>query len=76
MGGAWSTHRRDKDAHKIVVANLKVKYHLGANHRQGNNTKMYLNKTGFESAGWIHLAQNRDQCQTLVNTAVNFMNTA
>jgi len=31
-----------------------------------------LQKWGCEDANWIHLAQNRDQWQALVNTVMNF----
>jgi hypothetical protein len=37
-----------------------------------HNIKMDLVEIGWEGAEWIHLAQDRDQWRTLVNTAMNF----
>jgi len=31
---------------------------------------MYLKETGYESVGWIQLAQDRVQWQALMNTAM------
>jgi sarcosine oxidase delta subunit len=33
--------------------------------------KMHLTHTGWEGVEWIHLAQNRDWWQVLVNTVMN-----
>jgi hypothetical protein len=33
---------------------------------------MDLREIGWEGVGWIHLAQDRDQWQSLVNTIMNF----
>jgi hypothetical protein len=37
------------------------------------NIKMYLREVGYNSVHWIHLAQNRDKYQTLVNTVMNIL---
>jgi hypothetical protein len=34
-------------------------------------TFMDLREVGWESVGWIHLDQDRDQCRDLVSTVVN-----
>jgi hypothetical protein len=34
--------------------------------------KLYLKELGLEMAGWVHLAQDRDQRRALVNTVMNF----
>jgi hypothetical protein len=39
-------------------------------HRLGN-IKMDLRKPGSSGMDWIHLTQDRDQWQTLVNTVTN-----
>jgi len=39
--------------------------------RWNNNTKMNLRETEQEGVDWIHLAQNRDQWQGLVNMVMN-----
>jgi hypothetical protein len=36
----------------------------------GENIRMYLREIGWEGVGWIHLAQDRDQWQTLVNAVM------
>jgi len=33
--------------------------------------RMYLRKRGWEGGDWIHLGQDRDQRQTVVNTVMN-----
>jgi len=33
--------------------------------------RMDLNEVGWEGAGWIHLAQDRDKWLALVNTVMN-----
>jgi hypothetical protein len=35
------------------------------------NIGMDLRETEWEDVDWIHLAQHRDQCWTLANTAMN-----
>jgi hypothetical protein len=39
--------------------------------RWGDNIKMDLREIGFGDMDWIHLAQNRDRWQALVNTVIN-----
>jgi hypothetical protein len=36
-----------------------------------NNIKKDLKPIGWEDVGWIHLAQDRDQWQALVDTVMN-----
>jgi len=40
--------------------------------RWENNIRMDLKKIVWEGVDWMHLAQNRDQWQALVNTVMNF----
>jgi hypothetical protein len=37
-----------------------------------DNIKMELRELGWGGMDWIHLAQDRDQWSTLVNTVMNF----
>jgi hypothetical protein len=37
-----------------------------------DNIKMELKVIGYDDVDWIHLAQDRDQWQTLVNMSINF----
>jgi hypothetical protein len=39
-------------------------------HRWENNIRMDVREIGWEAVGWMHLAQDRDQWQTLVNLQV------
>jgi hypothetical protein len=39
--------------------------------RTGKMDKSDLNKIGREGVDWIHLAQDRDQWQALMNTVMN-----
>jgi hypothetical protein len=38
-----------------------------------DHIKMNLRETGCQDRGWMHLAQDRDQWQALVNTVMNFV---
>jgi hypothetical protein len=40
-------------------------------HRWEDNIKIDLRKIGWEGVDWMHVAQNRDQWQILVNTEMN-----
>ena len=40
-------------------------------HRWVNNIKMDFEDVGGEGTDWIHLAQDRDRWQTLVNAVMN-----
>jgi hypothetical protein len=37
------------------------------------NIKINPTETGYVEVDWIHLAQDRDQCWELVNTAINLL---
>jgi hypothetical protein len=41
-------------------------------HRWDDNIRMDLIEIGWENVDWIHLAQNRDQWQALVNMIMHF----
>jgi hypothetical protein len=40
--------------------------------RWEDNIRMYLGEIWWEVVDWIHLAQNRNQWQSLVSTVMNF----
>jgi hypothetical protein len=64
MSGTCSTHgRHEKEWQRILVENLKGRYHLEnlGIYRRINNTEMNLREIGWEGVDWIHLAQDRDQ---------------
>jgi hypothetical protein len=41
-------------------------------HGLWDNIKMNIRESGWGGMDWINLAQDRDQCKTLVNTVMNF----
>jgi hypothetical protein len=48
--------------------NLKGRDHsIDLRHRQEDNIRMNLSETGWKGVDWMHLVQDRDQWQTLVN---------
>jgi hypothetical protein len=55
---------------KFWLKNLKRK--LGRyRHRWQGNIRIDLREIGWEVVDWIHLAEDRDQWRTVVNTAMN-----
>jgi hypothetical protein len=55
------------------LENLEGREHLEDPGVDGNLAKirMYLRETEWEVVNWIHLAQDRDQWRTLMNTVMN-----
>jgi hypothetical protein len=61
-----------RGAYNILVGRPKGRRPLGRPRRRWeDNVKMDLRETGFGNVGWIHLAQDRDRWQALVNTVMN-----
>jgi hypothetical protein len=61
------------NAYKILVGKPDVKRPLRRpRHRWDDNIRMNVREIGWEGVDWIHLAQGRDQWQTLVNMVINF----
>jgi hypothetical protein len=62
-----------RSAYKILVGKLERKRPLVKPGRRWKcNIRMDLREIRWEGAGWIHLAQDKDQWRTLVNTLTNF----
>jgi hypothetical protein len=58
--------------YKILVGKPEGKRSLGRlKHRWEDNIKIHLTEIGWEGVYWIHLVQDRDQWQALVNTVIN-----
>jgi hypothetical protein len=73
MGGACSMHGEMRNAFKIMVGKPEGKRPLGKpKHRWEDVIKMDLREIGFGTVDWIHLAQDKDWWQMLVNTTMNF----
>jgi hypothetical protein len=71
MGGACLKHARDDKVMQISIVYPKRKRQLGIQrHIWEDNIEMYLKYIGFEGVNWIQVAQDRMQCQKLVNTVM------
>jgi hypothetical protein len=55
------------EVNTILISHAKI-----LRYRWENNIKMDLQEIGLESVDWVHLAQDRDQWHTLVNTEMEF----
>jgi hypothetical protein len=73
MGRACATHGgRKRNSYRVLVGNTEGKRLLGRSRcRWENNIKMDLREMGWCGMDWIHLAQDRDQWQALVNMVMN-----
>jgi hypothetical protein len=61
-----------RNVYKILVGKSQGKRPLGRlNHRWEGNILMDLRETEWEGVDRIHLAQDRDQWQALVNMVMN-----
>jgi hypothetical protein len=62
-----------RNAYRTLLGKPEGKRPLGTpRHRWMDNIKMNLREIGLDGMEWIHLAQDRDQWRSLVNTAMNF----
>jgi hypothetical protein len=63
-----------RNANKILVGKLEGKRPLGRPRcKWEDNIRMNLRELGWEGVDWIHLVQDRDQLQALVNTVMNLL---
>jgi hypothetical protein len=61
-----------RNAYSILVVKSEGKRTLERPKcRWEDNIRTDLREVGMEDLGWIHLAQDRDQWQPLVNTVMN-----
>jgi len=72
----WVAHIACMGVVRIVYAtligNAEMTITLGRpRHRWEDNIRLDLRETGWEGMDWIHLAQNRNQQQTLMNMVMN-----
>jgi hypothetical protein len=64
-----------RNTYKILVRKCDGKKPLGrCKCRLEDNIKMDLRETGWESTDWVHLVQDKDQWQALVNMVMDFWN--
>jgi hypothetical protein len=61
-----------RKVYSVLVGKSEGKRPLGRpRHRWEDGFRMDLRETGYGGVGWIHLAQDRDQWQVLVNAVMN-----
>jgi hypothetical protein len=61
-----------RNAYKILVGKPDGYRPLGGHKRKWeDNIRMHLGERGRDGVDWTHLAQERDQWRTLVNTVMN-----
>jgi hypothetical protein len=61
-----------RNALKILVRKLERKRQFGRlGHRWEDNIRMDLMEMAWEGVDWMHLIQDRDQWQDLVNMTMN-----
>jgi hypothetical protein len=70
MDGASSMHKKLKSAYTILV--LKGRDHLGDLRHQWRIILKWILKKVYKNMERIHMAQNKDQWQTLANMIINF----
>jgi hypothetical protein len=67
----WAVHvarmGRMRKGYKILVGKPEGRHRR----RWEGNVRMDLREMGWEGANWIHLAQDSDQWEAVVNTVVN-----
>jgi hypothetical protein len=72
----WAGHvarmGEGRGIYMVLVGRLERKRPLGRPRRRWeNNIKMDLREIGIDGANWIHLAEDRVQWRTFLNTVIN-----
>jgi hypothetical protein len=63
-----------RNTYKILVTRPEgERSHGRPRHRWEDNIRMDLRAIGWEGVDWIHMAQDRDQWQAVVNTVMNVL---
>jgi hypothetical protein len=71
MDGVCSTHGEIINAYKMLVGMTEVERPLGISKQDWeDNIKMYIRKIEVEDVSWIHLAQDRDRWQAVMDLRV------
>jgi hypothetical protein len=72
MGKACNMHGEKRNAYRILVGKPEKKRPLvRTRHRWEDNIKIYLTEEGWVGRDRIHLAEDREQWRTFVNTEMN-----
>jgi len=72
MGEECSTHGDVRHAYGILVGKPERKRPLGRPRCRWEYIRMDHRKIWWKGVDWMHVAQDRDQFQALVNTVMNF----
>jgi hypothetical protein len=73
MGGACSTDGRDEMHTKFWFQTLKGRDHMEGLCVVGGDINIDVPEIGWEVVNWIHLAQDRHQWRTFINTMMNLL---
>jgi hypothetical protein len=60
-----------KNANQFLVRKLEEKRSFRRPRHRWGDTIVYHGEIGRQGMDWLHLAENRDQWQALVNTVMN-----
>jgi hypothetical protein len=72
MGKAWSMQGEEMNLYRTFMEKPEEKRPIGRPRRRWkDNIKMDVREIGWSGMDCINLAQDRDQRQALVNTAMN-----
>jgi hypothetical protein len=72
MGRTCSTNGERGNVYRILVRKPEGRRPLGRPRRRWvDNIKMDFREIAWDGIDWIHLAQDRDQWRSLVNTVLN-----
>jgi hypothetical protein len=72
MGGACSIHGGERNLYKILVGKPEGKRLIKRPRCRGDDSiKIDVMVIGFRGMDWIHVAQDRDQWQAVVNIIIN-----
>jgi hypothetical protein len=61
-----------RNAYRILLENPKGRTPFGRYRHRREDSRMDVREIGWEVVSWIHLARDRDQCWTFVDTVMNF----
>jgi hypothetical protein len=63
---------KERTVYEVLLGKPEREGPLGRPRRRWEDgIRMDLRETGWESVDWIQLAQDRDQCQAIVNMVMN-----
>jgi hypothetical protein len=73
----WAGHMahmgENRRMYKVLVGKPKGKRALGRPRRRWDGIRIDLREIGWAGVDWIHLVQDRDQWQALVNVVMNLL---